>query len=563
MMCKAKGFKLKLKALRLFMLGGMAVLWQLTARATQSVTLGWEPSIDPNVAGYNIYYGTASHVYVNKVTSGNVTNATVSGLVEGITYFFAATTTDTSGAESDFSNEASYVVPLPLIAPPPVINQPPTLNALSNVTINENAAATSVAITGISSGAPTEVQTLTVTASSSNPSLIPNPTVNYTSPNQTGTLIFAPVTYASGTAVITVMVNDGGATNNLVKKTFTVTVNAVNQPLTSNPISNVSINENAARQTIPLSGITPGAPNEKQTLLASAVSSNPSLIPNPAVKYTSPTATGTLTFTPVAKTFGTATITVTINNGGKSANIFKKTFNVTVNPVNQPPTLNAIGNISIKENAASQTIALGGITSGAPNEKQTLIVSAVSSNPSLIPNPTVKYTSPNATGTLTFTPVTNAMGTATVTVTANDGGTSNNIVAKIFTITVTTVVASNPSGSKATGNTTTTKQSSPNGSGIVSAAAVSQNTDIAKSTTSNPKNNLTVEPPSPATLTQAVYANCQYAFYVSGTPGSQYVVQASTNLVNWVSVETNTAPFTFVDVNAAQFTHQFYRAVGQ
>jgi hypothetical protein len=563
MMCKTKGFKFKRKAVLLFMLGGMAVLWQLTALATQSVTLGWEPSIDPNIAGYNIYYGTASHVYVNKVSAGNVTNATVSGLVEGTTYFFAATTTDISGAESDFSNEASYAVPLPVIAPPPAINQPPTLNALSNVTINENAAPISVTITGITSGAPTEVQTLTVTASSSNPSLIPNPTVNYTSPNQTGTLIFAPVTYASGTAVITVMVNDGGATNNLVKKTFTVTVSAVNQPPTLNPIGNVNINENAASQTAALSGITSGAPNEKQTLIVSAVSSNPSLIPNPAVYYISPNSTGTLTFTPVAKTFGAATITVTINDGGKSANTVKQIFNVTVNPVNQPPTLSTIGNISIKENAASQTVAIGGITSGAPNEKQTLIVSAVSSNPSLIPNPTVKYTSPNATGTLTFTPLTNAMGTVTITVTANDGGTSNNFVAKTFTVTVIPVVASNPSGSKATGNITTTKQSSPNGSGLVSAVAVSQNTDIAKSTTSNPKSNLTVEPPSPATLTQSVYANGQYAFYVSGTPGSQYVVQASTNLVDWVSVETNTAPFTFVDANAAQFTHQFYRAVGQ
>ena len=32
---------------------------QLPARAA-SVTLTWDPSSDPNVAGYKIYYGTAS-----------------------------------------------------------------------------------------------------------------------------------------------------------------------------------------------------------------------------------------------------------------------------------------------------------------------------------------------------------------------------------------------------------------------------------------------------------------------------------------------------------------------
>ncbi|MCX8092450.1 MAG: immunoglobulin domain-containing protein, partial [Verrucomicrobiae bacterium] len=63
-------------------------------------------------------------------------------------------------------------------------------------------------------------------------------------------------------------------------------------------------------------------------------------------------------------------------------------------------------------------------------------VTATSSNPALIPNPTVSYTSPNSTGSLTFTPVANAFGTATLTVTVNDGGASNNIISRSFTVTV-------------------------------------------------------------------------------------------------------------------------------
>ena len=52
-----------------------------------------------------------------------------------------------------------------------------------------------------------------VTASSSNPALIPNPTVTYTSPNATGSLAYTPVANTSGSAVITVTVSDGGATH--------------------------------------------------------------------------------------------------------------------------------------------------------------------------------------------------------------------------------------------------------------------------------------------------------------------------------------------------------------
>ena len=57
----------------------------------------------------------------------------------------------------------------------------------------------------------------------------------------------------------------------------------------------------------------------------------------------------------------------------------------------------------------------------------------------MIPNPTVTYTSPNATGSLAFTPAANASGSATLTVTVNDGGASNNIVTQSFTVTVSPV----------------------------------------------------------------------------------------------------------------------------
>jgi len=394
-----------------------------------SVMLAWDPSPDSQVVGYRVYYGVASLSYTNSATVGAVTNATVTGLIVGTRYYFAATAYNAAGDESVFSNEITFTPVAPT-------NQAPTLNALGNLTLNEGAGLQTVNLAGISSGGSNELQTLTVTASSSNPGLIPNPTVNYTSPNPTGTISFSPVALAFGSATITVQVNDGAASNNIVTRTFTVTVNPVNQSPTLNTLANVTINEGAGQQTVNLSGISSGASNEVQTLTVTASSSNPGLVPNPTVNYTSPNSTGTLAFTPVALANGSATITVQVNDGAASNNIVTRTFTVTVTPVNQAPTLNALANLTLNEGAGLQTVNLAGISSGASNEVQTLIVTATSSNPGLIPNPTVSYTSPNSTGTIAFTPASGAGGSATITVTVNDGAASGNTVARTFTVTV-------------------------------------------------------------------------------------------------------------------------------
>ena len=149
------------------LLGGTALLIQSPAFASQSVTLAWNPSTDPTVVGYNIYYGGASGNYTNTFSAGNTTNATISGLVEGDTYYFAATTYNSSGIQSPFSNEVSYSVPTNTVT----VNQPPTLNPINNLTLNENAGLQTVSLSGITSGATNEIQTLTVTAVSSNTGL--------------------------------------------------------------------------------------------------------------------------------------------------------------------------------------------------------------------------------------------------------------------------------------------------------------------------------------------------------------------------------------------------------
>jgi hypothetical protein len=317
------------------------------------------------------------------------------------------------------------------------------------------------------------------------------------------------------------------------------------------------------------------------------------LIPNPTVNYTNANTTGKLTFTPVTNATGTATITVTVNDGQSQSNIVTRTFTVTINNGNQPPTLNVISDLTINVNGGLQTVSLSGITSGAANEVQTLTVTAVSSNRSLISTPSVRYTSPGTNGTLTFTPVANATGTGTITVTVNDGGASNNIVNRTFTVNVVPAGTSRPSllssltnnvalagktvtlSITATGTAPLQYQWKFNGANLTLAtnAALTLSTvntnqagtySVAVSNAAGSTNStasLTVYAKAVSTLASAAHASGQFALAISGVSGCQYVVQASTNMVNWVPLQTNTAPFTFVDTNASKFGRRFYRSV--
>lgn len=100
----------------LALLGNGSPAFSATLPAGPSVTLAWDQNLDPNAVGYNVYYGTASHTYTNMIHVGKVTSATISSLVTGVTYYFAATSYDAAGSQGDYSNEASYVVPSTLSA---------------------------------------------------------------------------------------------------------------------------------------------------------------------------------------------------------------------------------------------------------------------------------------------------------------------------------------------------------------------------------------------------------------------------------------------------------------
>src|SRR5206468_661535 len=140
------------------------------------------------------------------------------------------------------------------------------------------------------------------------------------------------------------------------------------------------IPEDSGPQTVALTGIAAGpvGSNEVQNLTVSAVSSNPSLIPNPAVNFNSGNGTGSLTYTALPNANGQAVIIVTVTDDGGNAppraNSFAQTFPVAVTPVNDPPLINPIPNLAILEDSLLVGVPLAGIFAGPGGETQFLTI---------------------------------------------------------------------------------------------------------------------------------------------------------------------------------------------
>jgi len=288
-------------------------------------------------------------------------------------------------------------------------NQPPTISDIANQIINEDGSTGSVGFT-IGDG-ETAAGILTVSASSSNPALVPNANIVLGGSGASRTVTATPLANQSGAATITVTVSDGALT---ASDTFTLTVNAVNDAPTISDIANQTINQDTSVGPL---NFTIGDPETAAaSLIVSGSSLNPSLVPNANLVFTGSGANRAVTVTPGVGQTGAATITVTVSDG---ALVATDTFTLTVNVVNTPPTISDIADQTINEDAS--TGAVGFTVGDSATAAGSLIVSGSSSNPSLVPNASIVFGGSGANRTVTATPAANQFGIATITVTVSDG----------------------------------------------------------------------------------------------------------------------------------------------
>jgi uncharacterized repeat protein (TIGR02543 family) len=202
-------------------------------------TLAWDPDSASGLAGYKVHYGTVSKNYSFTIDAGVQTTATVTGLTEGATYYFAATAYNTGGTESTPSNEVTYTVPASCsftIAP----------NSKSSAA---SAGTGSVAVTTAGTCSWTTSNTTSWITITSGASGTGNGTVNYsvaantgTSPRIAGLTIAGTVFTLTQAGVPTYTITASTGTNGTISPSGSVSVTGgANQTFTVSPASGYQV----------------------------------------------------------------------------------------------------------------------------------------------------------------------------------------------------------------------------------------------------------------------------------------------------------------------------------
>ena len=210
------------------------------------------------------------------------------------------------------------------------VNDTPTITSIGNKSINED---TSGSATFNVNDIETSSGSLSVTATSSNTSVISQSGLQVTGSGSNRQVTFTPLANANGNANVTVTVSDG---NKSASRTFTVNVAAVNDTPTISSIGNKSINEDT-------SGSATFTVNDIETsngsLSVTATSSNTTVISQSGLQVSGSGSNRQVSYTPVSNANGNANVTVTVSDGNKSAS---RTFAVNVISVNDVPTISSI-----------------------------------------------------------------------------------------------------------------------------------------------------------------------------------------------------------------------------
>jgi hypothetical protein len=101
--------------------------------AASALTVAWAPNTEDDLAGYSVYYGIQSGNYDSVIDVGNVVQYTVSNLEPDTHYYCAVTAYDTSGNESNFSEEVGSITSED---PPPESPPDPPLDMVSVISPN-------------------------------------------------------------------------------------------------------------------------------------------------------------------------------------------------------------------------------------------------------------------------------------------------------------------------------------------------------------------------------------------------------------------------------------------
>ena len=379
-------------------------------------TLRWADN-SKNETGFKVERATGSNgTFAQVATTGaNVTSYVDRSLAAATLYRYRVRAYNGAG-HSSYSNIASGTTPAA------GANSAPTLSTIANRTIAEDGTTGAVAFTV--GDAQTSAGSLTLSATSSNTTLLPVSRITFGGSGANRTLTARPAANASGSTVVTVTVSDGSLTT---RRSFTLTVTAVNDTPTVSSIADRTVPRSGS--TGPISFTVGDAETQASQLRVSASSSNQSLIPNSRIVLGGSSANRTISVTPQTGATGTATVTVSVSDGAAS---IAERFVVSVGGsttqttgTNTAPTVTAIPTQNISANSSTGALAftIGDAQTSAGN----LVLKQGSTNQALVPLGNIVFGGSGTNRTVTVTPVQNTTGWSTIYVKVSDGSLTRTI----------------------------------------------------------------------------------------------------------------------------------------
>jgi hypothetical protein len=378
------------------------------------VILNWDDNSNDEL-GFKIERALADLVFTEIAKVGpNITTYTDATLTASTVYAYRVSAFNASGA-SGFTNLVTTDGGTSTIAILPT-NTPPSISDIKEQAVVQGNSTGALSFTV--ADAETSPGVLSLSGASSNPTLVPAAGIVFGGTGSTRTVTVSPAANQSGTAIITVTVSDGALT---ATNSFVVTVSPANTAPTISDIVNQSIGEDA--KTGPLAFTIYDAQTAADSLMVTATSSNPALVPNSAIVLGGTGPNRTVDITPLANQNGTTVITVTVSDGILTAG---DAFTLNVVPINDAPTITAIPDQVIEQGTA--TLALSFSVGDVETMAGSLSMSANSSNPLLVPVTAIVFAGSGSNRTATITPAANQAGLATITLTVSDGSTATSTV---------------------------------------------------------------------------------------------------------------------------------------
>jgi hypothetical protein len=304
------------------------------------------------------------------------------------------------------------------------VNSPPVLGIITDQITNED---TPIQFSFTAEDNETEdCNRLNVNIESSDISLIPNENISYTCSGGSMYISVTPVSNVSGLLSLTITISD--PLNLSAVSTVDLTITSVNDSPVISSISDQSTSEDTA--FAPISITITDIEDTSCSMDIIITSSDTSIIPDENISYTCNASTYTLAITPAANQNGLVTLSLTVTDSG--ALVACRSFDLTVTAVNDPPMISSLINSQSLNEGESIDITL----TASDTEGDSLSLTVVSANQSLIQDNNFEISNNGSTYTITITPLENQSGTTDITISVSDG---TDMTHMTFSITVNEV----------------------------------------------------------------------------------------------------------------------------